>query len=102
MFPLNAVRWRTPPREIAALVTISGPTSFAAELFHFGQSPRPVNAEFLLLGPGEYELTVAAAGAAGAPDQRRTFRVTGPRAEVSIELPPRRLMVVRVQPIKPR
>jgi hypothetical protein len=105
VFPLNAVRWRTPPREIAALVTDSGATSFAAELFHFGATPRKFAAEFLLLRQGEYEITVAPAGgkpAAGmraAPPTRTTFRVTGPRVEVPLELPPRQLVEVKVRAI---
>ena len=47
---------------IAALVTDSGRRSFAAELFHFGKAPRPLEAELFLLSPGEYELTLALAG----------------------------------------
>ncbi len=100
VFPLNAVRWRTPPRDIAALVTDSGSASFAAELFHFGSAPRPLAAEFLLLRPGTYELTVAAAGSTlEAPTRRQTFQVTGPRTEVAIKLPSRRLSVVTVRAI---
>ncbi|MFB3905066.1 MAG: hypothetical protein ACE15E_16570 [Acidobacteriota bacterium] len=33
VFPLNAVRWLTPPRQIAALVTHSSHDRFSAELF---------------------------------------------------------------------
>jgi hypothetical protein len=98
VFPLNAVRWRTPPREIAALVTDSGPTSFAAELFHFGPQPRPLIAEFLILRPGEYELTVEPVAAGATPSQRQTFQVQSPRTGVKIELPSRQLTRVRVRP----
>jgi hypothetical protein len=102
IFPLNAVRWRTPPRDIAALVTASDADSFAAELYHFGDGPRKLAAEFLLLRPGEYELTVRPAAAApAAPALRRTFRVTGPRAEVSLELPSRQLALVTVRAAGP-
>jgi hypothetical protein len=48
-FPMNAVRWKTPPKDIAALVTASGPDSFEAKLFHFGEDPREMGAEFFLL-----------------------------------------------------
>jgi hypothetical protein len=100
IFPLNAVRWRTPPRDIAALVTDSGAESFAAELFHFGDQPRKLAAEFLLLRPGDYELTVApVSGAATGFAQRSTFRVTGPRVQVPVELPSRRLMAVTVSAV---
>jgi len=97
VFPLNAVRWRTPPREIAALVTESSRSSFAAELFHFGDRPRDLDAELFLLSPGQYELTLTAAGPDDSPAlQRQTLRVEGPRVRVSLQLPPRRLCVVSV------
>ncbi len=57
-FPLNAVRWLTEPRNIAALVTESGTEQFSAELFHFGKEKRPMSAELYLLRPGEYTLTL--------------------------------------------
>lgn len=99
VFPLNAVRWRTPPRAIAALVTQSGPSSFGAELFHFGDTPRTLSAEFLLLRPGDYELLVTPLGTSHeAPATRTVFRVEGPRAEVSLTLPARRLTTVTVMP----
>ena len=53
-FPLNAVRWMTPPRDIAALVTDSGKDRFSAELFHFGGEKREMAAELYLLEPGKY------------------------------------------------
>ncbi len=97
IFPLNAVRWRTPPRDIAALVTESSGTAFRAEVFHFGGERRKVTAEFLLLQPGEYELTVTPSDV--SPNDilsRVSFRVAGPRVAVPLELPSRRLMVVKV------
>lgn len=102
VFPLNAVRWRTPPRDIAALVTESSRKSFSAELFHFGQQPRELDAEFFLLAPGDYELTVtpAASDASAPPLQHQKLKVDGPRAEVSLQLPPRQLCVVKVSATK--
>lgn len=97
VFPLNAVRWRTPPRDLAALVTGSSRTSLTAELFHFGSQPRKLDAELFLLSPGEYELTVTPAGAENSPArERRTVQVEGPRARVSLQLPSRRLCVVKL------
>jgi hypothetical protein len=57
-FPLNAVRWRTPARNIAALVTKSAKDAFSAEIFHFGEHPRTMSAEFYLLTPGRYTFTL--------------------------------------------
>lgn len=97
VFPLNAARWRTPPREIAVLVTESSRSSFAAELFHFGAQPCDLEAELFLLSPDEYELILTAAGSTDSPPlQRRAFRVEGPRARVALQLPARRLCVAKV------
>jgi hypothetical protein len=97
VFPLNAVRWRTPPRAIAALVTDSSRTSFAAELYHFGAQPRNLEAEFFLLSPGDYELRLTATGTGKAtPLQQRVIHVEGPRIRVSLELPARRLCLVKL------
>lgn len=97
--PLNAVRWLTPPRDIAALVTKSGPDRFAAELYHFGASARSIEAELYLLAPGQYTLEVRAAGSAEAPT---SFEVIGPRTRVSIDLPPRCLTNMSIHAAQPR
>lgn len=57
-FPLRAVRWNTPAREIAALVTEADTDSFTAELYHFGKTPREMGAEFWLLKPGTYKVSL--------------------------------------------
>jgi hypothetical protein len=101
VFPLNAVRWRTLPREIATLVTESSRTSFAAELFHFGARPRDFEAELFLLSPGEYEMTLRTRADASTPLQRQLLRVEGPRARVRVQLPSRQLCAMRVNPHKP-
>lgn len=53
-FPQNAVRWMTPPRDIAALVSETG-DSFKAMLYHFGENDRKMGAELYLLPEGKYE-----------------------------------------------
>ena len=94
-FPLNAVRWLTPPREIAALVTSTGPQRLEAELFHFGQTPRPMGAELYLLQPGQYRWTVAAG--AGTL-QEGTATVSGPRTQIEFELPARQVCRLTLLP----
>ena len=92
---MNAVRWLTPPRRIAALVVDSGTRSFAAELFNFERSARKITAELYLLARGEYELAVAAKdGDGNGTIERKTFTVSGPRARVSFDLPGRKLCSV--------
>lgn len=61
-FPQMAVRWLTPPKDIAALVTEAGTTQFAAELFHFGMEPRELQAELRQLKPGSYQASLMVDG----------------------------------------
>ncbi len=96
-FPLNAVRWLTPPREIAALVTEADMSRFAAELFHFGETPRSMVAEFYLLRPGTYTMTLAVVKPARTLVSE-TIEVHSGRHRVAFELPPRQLCLLRIQP----
>mgnify|MGYP005840007863 FL=1 len=95
-FPLNAVRWLTPPRDIAALVTDCGYETFEAQMFHFGTAPRELEAELYLLKPGSYELTLRDAASPDAVLTTSTFDVSGVRCRVAFELPPRRLCIIRI------
>ncbi len=97
-FPLNAVRWLTLPREIAALVTQSGKDHLTAELFHFGPEPRPMGAELYLLAPGRYAFSIADGESGEVVTPPTEFEVPGPRTRISFELPPRRLCVLRILP----
>jgi hypothetical protein len=97
-FPLNAVRWLTESRNIAALVTESGTEEFAAELFHFGLGKRPMSAEFYLLKGGEYILTLTAKnGEEQKPLITDNFVVKGGRTQVFFELPPRELCTLNIR-----
>ncbi len=98
IFPLNAVRWLTPPREIAALVTHSGRERFTAELFHFGPEERPMSAEFYLLKPGSYTMEIGLPDGKPALAPPTEFTVAGPRTTVAFELPPKRLSVLKIAP----
>ena len=98
-YPLNAVRWMTSPREIAALVTEADKNHFAAEVFHFGDKPRDMAAEFYLLEPGEYHLMIAVGDGTWdqyEPMMHKNFTVEGPRTRVSFILPPRRLSTLKI------
>jgi hypothetical protein len=103
--PLNAVRWLTPPRNIAALVTKSGTDEFEAELFHFGQEKRRMSAEFYLLKPGTYSLTLSLKDAQGqAALETSKFAVKAPGSRMwvparrgpSFQLPPREACLLHV------
>ncbi len=69
-FPQMAVRWLTPPQDIAAWVTQANRTRFEAELFHFGREPRPMIAELRMLRPGRYRATLVR-------DKSKTGEVVG-------------------------
>lgn len=94
-FPLSAVRWLTPPRQIAAMVTETGAERFTAELFHFGEDKRPMEAELYLLAPGRYTFELRQEGSDGT-GKPAPFSVSGPRTRISFELPPRKPCVLRV------
>jgi len=97
VFPMNAVRWLTEPRRIAALVTDRGRDHFSAELFHFGERPRTMAAELYLLTPGRYEWTITDSdGERLTPPQ--PFSVAGPRTKITFELPPQTTCVLGVKP----
>ena len=106
--PLNAVRWLTPPRDIAALVTASGPDRLTAELYQFASSPRSMEAELYLLAPGRYTVEVRASvlqtqvgkGAADGMDRiagPTGLEVTGPRTRIALQVPSRRRTVLCVR-----
>jgi hypothetical protein len=88
-FPLNAVRWLTPPRDIAALVTDSGKDRFSAELFHFGPEKREMAAELYLLEPGTYGLRLSSGDDILLSEPELRFQAATNR--ISFSLPPRRL-----------
>jgi murein DD-endopeptidase MepM/ murein hydrolase activator NlpD len=96
VFPINAVRWLTPPREIAALVTASGRRRFAAELFHFGKKPRPFDAELYLLEPGEYRLDIRDRQSGRPVVPPRKVSVTGTSTRIPILLLPGRLCTIEI------
>jgi len=95
-FPLNAVRWRTPSRNIATLVTDSGKDRLAAELFHFGKDTRSMLADLFLLDPAEYTLMLSAADTPSNPLTTQKVLVRGPRTRIRFELPPERRCLLRV------
>jgi len=96
-FPLNAVRWLTTPRDIAALVTESLQSRFGAELFSFGERTRPMSAEFYLLDPGKYKLTITVTdGGEARLVETNQFAVESRRTHISFTLPARKLCVLNI------
>ena len=96
-FPLNAVRWRTPPRDIAALVISHDTTHLRAELYHFGQESRRMGAEFFLLEPGDYQLLIRSVESApGEYLNRFPFKVEAKRVSVGFTLPSRTASLIEV------
>jgi hypothetical protein len=95
-FPLNAVRWRTPPRDIAALVTESGKDRFEARLFHFGTTPRSFDAELLMLAPGQYRTTVTEA-ASRRQRQDSSQPLTAGARRINLFITPNTEYILRIE-----
>ncbi|OGV69235.1 MAG: hypothetical protein A2283_02330 [Lentisphaerae bacterium RIFOXYA12_FULL_48_11] len=95
VFPLNAVRWLTEPRDIAALVVDRGNDHFGAELFHFGEKTRAMGSELYLLKNGRYTFTVTDREGKTVAG-KKMFTVDGPRTKIAFELPPHTLCTLKV------
>ena len=95
-FPLNAVRWQTHSREIAILVVEADPKQFEAELFHFGDSTRDINATLFLLEAGDYKLRLEGAANDKLISEQYLY-VGGQGIKISIELPARVLCRLSVR-----
>src|SRR5687767_12415276 len=96
-FPQMAVRWLTPPQDIAALVTQANQTQLSAELFHFGGKARPVTAELRMLRPGRYRAVLVRDGDARAETIGEVAIERGRFSRVSFNLPPQILCTLRVE-----
>lgn len=97
-FPQMAVRWLTPPKDIAALVTEASTTTFAAELFHFGNAPREMSAELRQLKPGTYRAALIV-GKQAVKLPSETVRIEKGRfPRVAFTLPPGKRVEIHLQP----
>lgn len=91
VLPLNAVRWLTPPREIAALVTSSSRDGFEAQLFHFGEGKRSFEAELFVLRDGLYRVETD-----GTNATLREIALSPSARKVNVMLAPGELTRLRV------
>ena len=103
-FPLPAVRWLTPPTDFGVLVTAASTRRFEAELFHFGDEPRPMQAEFGLLTPGRYHVQLLIEEPPSGDGQpmnreRPPLEVTSSSARLVFELPAQRRCQLRIVPL---
>lgn len=98
-FPQMAVRWLTPPKDIAALVTEASTTRFAAELFHFGKEPREMSAELRQLKPGDYRVSLSVGGKAAKLPVETVKIEKGRFSRVAFILPSQTLAVLSLQPM---
>jgi hypothetical protein len=95
-FPQMAVRWLTPAKDIAVFVTKANTHLLTAELFHFGNEDRFLEAELRLLKPGKYKVSLK------EKENLSTlpaFEVTaGPFTRLSLKLSPGKLTTLEIQP----
>ncbi len=97
-FPINAVRWMTPPRDIAALVTETGKNRFRAELYHFGEKPRDMSAVFFLLNPGTYTFQLVPEGTYTNKEKIvKEITVTDAKTPIAFQLPVKRLCILEIR-----
>lgn len=96
-FPINAVRWLTPPRDIAALVTESNGKRFESEIIHFGHEPRHMGAELYLLEPGRYTFTLREK-TTGQTIGSQPLTINGRHSRVKFHIPAKTLCIMEIQP----
>lgn len=96
-FPQMAVRWLTPPKDIATLVTEAGTTKFAAELFHFGKEPREMSAELRQLKPGDYKASLVVDGKRMKLPESAVKIIHGRYTRFSLTLPAGKLSTLRIE-----
>ncbi len=96
-FPINAVRWITPPRDIAALVTETGKDRFRAELFHFGEKSRDISALFYLLAPGEYNFKLFSTGTNTKVHTMKRIVVSDTKIPITFQLPAKTLCILEIR-----
>lgn len=94
-FPMNAVKWLTSPREIAVLVDHADNRQFHAQLYHFGQSPRSLEAILYQLKPGKYTLMLQVAGR-NKPLATRMLTVDSQQTYINLTLPARQLCTLTI------
>ena len=100
-FPINAVRWMTPPRDIAALVTETGRDRFQADLYHFGEKPLDMSAVFYLLDPGTYTFQLVPKGK--NTNKEKTVKeiiVANANTPIAFQLPPKTLCILDIRRVK--
>ena len=95
-FPMNAVRWMTPPKNFAALVLESSPDVFRSELFHFGSASRKMSLDLLLMASGIYQVRLFQKDSGKILMDRRVDIPETPY-RLSIELPTHVCCVFEVQ-----
>lgn len=94
-FPISAVRWRTSAKDFAALVLEAEPSQFRAELFHFGEQSRTLEAELFLLRPGSYQISLK--DPAGMLLKQENINLPSSPFRIQIQLPSKRLCLFEVQ-----
>jgi hypothetical protein len=101
-FPQMAVRWLTPPTEIAAFVTRANLTEFEAELFHFGREPRAMTAELRMLQPGRYQVVLVRDAEKRSERLGEVTLERGRFGQVQFTLPPQTTCTLRLEAVAAR
>lgn len=97
-FPQMAVRWLTPPKDMAVLVTTASTRELRAEVFPFGQGLRELSAELRQLQPGSYTVSLTADGRAVDLKQSAITVEKERFPRLPLSLPEGKLCVLEVKP----
>ena len=88
-FPISAVRWHTPAKDLAVLVCKADTHTFEAELFHFGDDTRSMEATFYLLNAGTYQLELQTAL---GPSSKKEVSIGANGSRLSFNVPAQQLV----------
>jgi hypothetical protein len=91
-FPLNAVRWHTSSRNIAAVVANAAKNTFSAQLWNFNKKSRSFDMELLRLQPGSYKLIIN--------EKVKRINLTESQNKYRISIPSRKLTKIDIIQIK--
>ena len=93
-FPLNAVRWLTHSKDMAALVKVNKKDQFKADLYHFGLYPRDMGAECYMLSDGKYQLEITQGSDVV---QKTEVTIDGQKNQVLFQLPSKQLCTLSLK-----
>lgn len=88
--PVFGVKWLTNPKEIAMLTEVNSVDKFEAQLFHFGNKPREMGAEFFNLKEGTYQLKLNG-------KKKSDFKIEGANRSMKFSIPANTITKITIE-----